>query len=121
MDIKRNTADAALTRAEKMLESARKLNYEDETRQPLIEDAIRVAERGLKAVDPNDQVMRGRLYFVLGSLQAESELFDEAVRSYQEALFVRKAIGDALGAGRAEGNIAGYWRRQATGGRRLRR
>jgi tetratricopeptide (TPR) repeat protein len=111
-----NTAGAALARAEMLLKSARELKYEDERRRKLIKDGIDVAEGALKSVDPNNQEMFGRIHSVLGSLQSESELFDEAVRSYEEALFVRKAMGDLLGAGRAEGNIGGVL--EATGHRR---
>ena len=111
-----NTAGAALAQVETMLKSAQELKHEDEKRQRLIKDAIGIAEEALKSVDPNNQELLGRIYFILGALQRESELFDESVRSYEEALFVRMAIGDLLGAARAEGNIGGVL--EETGHRR---
>jgi tetratricopeptide (TPR) repeat protein len=99
-----------------ILNSVRELKPEDERRQKLIEDGIGVAEGALKSAVPGNQELLAHIHSVLGSLQREAELFDEALRSFEEALFIRRAIGDSLGAGRAQGNIAGVL--VATGHRR---
>jgi tetratricopeptide (TPR) repeat protein len=111
-----NAGEVAAARAEMILKSARELQPEGERRPKLIKDGIGVAEGALKSAVPGNQEMLAHIHFVLGSLQKESELFDEALSSYEESLFVRKAIGDSLGAGRAEGNIGGVL--LATGHRR---
>jgi tetratricopeptide (TPR) repeat protein len=104
--VETNAADAALTRAEMILWSARELKPEDERRQKLVKEGIGVAEGALKSAVPGNQEFLAHIHSVLGSLQREAELFDEALRRFEEALFIRKAMGNSMGAGRAQGNIA---------------
>lgn len=110
-----------LTQAEIPLSKAEALTgheCEAPRRAEYLDDAQRSGDAALALVNRDDRALMARTYSVLARVQTACDRLVDAQDSYQQALFFYQAMGNKVGAARAEANIASLlesrgFRRQA--------